>query len=223
MRKKLQEVFETKVWRGSAEGGRSGPGSTMEATESIRAALPGVLARYGVGRFLDAPCGDWHWMQTLDLSGIDYTGGDIAAAVVAENEARFAGPGVRFMHLDITSDTLPAADMMMCRDCLFHLKNRFRWEFFRNFAASDIPWLMMTMHHLPGNRPLGAVGQFAAFSPQAAPFHFPPPVEMVHEGEPPPADITTAEKPWVFKSMGIWPREAVAEVVARHGGADDED
>jgi len=180
----------------------------------VRDELPGLLRDYGVKTFLDAPCGDWRWMQEVDLTGIDYIGADISLELIEDVRTRFARPGLRFEHLDVTSDSLPKADLMMCRDCLFHLKNRFRWGFFRNFAASEIPYLLMTMHHLQGNRPLGEVGRFSAFSPMAEPFNFPAPLAMVHEGfDDLPQDWSKIEKPWHYKSMGLWTRDHVIGVL----------
>lgn len=220
MRRVLRDVFETKRWRGSDKGYRSGPGSSLEATRRVREQLPGLLRDFEVETFLDAPCGDWRWMQEMDLDGIEYIGADISLELIEDVRARFAGPGVRFEHIDITSDPLPKADMMMCRDCLFHLKNRFRWGFFRNFADSEIPYLLMTMHHLQGNRPLGAVGNFAAFSPKAEPFHFPEPLAMIHEGfDTLPTDWSRIEKPWHYKSLGLWSRDQVIGVVERQAAA----
>ncbi len=214
MRKMLQRVFEEKVWRGSAQGRRSGPGSTMEATERLRAALPDLLKRYEVQTFLDAPCGDWHWMSTVDLGDVTYIGGDIAASVIDANIEEFGRNGVSFHHLDITSDPLPMADMMMCRDCLFHLKHKFRWLFLENFVASEIPYLMMTMHHLDQNRPLTTNGNFAAFSPMAEPFNLPAPIEMIHETmDALPKDMSRDEKPLRYRSLGIWRREDVEKAV----------
>jgi SAM-dependent methyltransferase len=219
MRGRLRRTFESKHWRGSDPGFRSGPGSTLAGTGRVRARLRAFLDAREVGTFLDAPCGDWRWMQQVELDGIDYIGADISLELVEENRARFSRPGVRFEHLDITSDPLPPADMMMCRDCLFHLKNRFRWAFLRNFAQGGIPLLLMTMHHMPANRALQETGKFAAFSPMAQPFGFPAPLAMIHETfDRLPEDWSGVEKPWKYRSLGLWTRDQVSEVVARKDG-----
>ena len=226
MRRVLKDAFETKVWRGSPAGYRSGPGSTLEATERLRQQFPALLDVLDVKTLLDAPCGDWFWMQHVDLSGVDYIGADISEGLVQTNRDRFARENVRFLHLDITSSPLPDADLMLCRDCLFHLKNRYRWAFFQNFAKSQISWLLMTMHHLDSNRPLGAVGNFAAFSPMAPPFDFPAPFAMLHETHDAiPADMSGVERPWHYKSLGLWSRDQVIAVVEskRNPPTDTED
>lgn len=50
------------------------------------------------------------------------------------------------MHLDIAQDRLPQADLMICRDCLFHLSYEDTERFLRNFRASGIPYLLTTTH-----------------------------------------------------------------------------
>ena len=216
MRKMLHRVFENKYWYGSKEGW-SGKGSSMEATTRLRAALPDVLQRYNVSTFFDGACGDWVWMRSVDLSGIEYIGADISLRTIRHHQMRYAHPNRRFIHADITSDTLPDADLMLCRDCLFHLKHKFRWFFFENFVRSNIPFLMMTMHHLETNRQLTSNGNFAAFSPLAEPFLFPEPREMIHETmDELPEDLRAYDdvERRSFRSLGIWSKAAIAAALA---------
>ena len=84
-------AYATQVW-GSAES-RSGQGSEREATTALRSYLPELFKRLDVKIFLDAPCGDWNWMQLVDLAGVDYIGIDVVADVIASNRERFARPG----------------------------------------------------------------------------------------------------------------------------------
>jgi len=218
MRDALRSEFETRDWSGRKVSSRSGAGSTIEATAALRAALPGLLARHNVRRFLDAPCGDWFWMQHVDLGDVHYIGGDIARDVLDTVSAEHAGPAREFVHLDITADPLPQADMMMCRDCLFHLKWWLRWNFFENFAASGIPFLLTSMHHTPVNRRLQKNGGFAPFNPCVAPFNLSEPLETVSEsGEInlDPAFLDTA-RGRRQRSMGLWSRAQVVEALNRH-------
>src|SRR5215213_5906369 len=69
------DIYRRNLW-GEAES-VSGSGSTMAETEDIRGYLPELLQRLGARSLLDIPCGDFHWMKTVDL-GIDrYIGADI--------------------------------------------------------------------------------------------------------------------------------------------------
>lgn len=213
MREKLRSAFETKSWAGGrSKAPRSGPGSDMESTAALRKALPDIFERYSVKRFLDAPCGDWHWMQTVDLDGIDYIGADISKTLIEENTAAFAKDGVRFVHLDITSDELPASDLLLCRDCMFHLKFWLRWQFFENFAKSDSRYLMLTMHHVEVNDRVRVNGGFKPFNPTVEPFNLPQPLEMIPE-----------QTKGTARSLAIWSRAQVKEALLRRKSSGDEE
>ena len=127
---------------------RSGPSSTLARTESLRNALPVCLERFNVKVFLDAPCGDLNWMGTLlpELK-CKYLGADIVPQLVQGLNKRYGDlDNVSFNVLDITSSKLPAADLMLCRDCLFHLSYEDIARFMRNFLKSKIKYLMTTSH-----------------------------------------------------------------------------
>ncbi|WP_152563387.1 hypothetical protein [Ruegeria halocynthiae] len=215
MRDSLRVAFESKSWSGRANGPRSGPGSTLAATEPLREALPRIFNQFKVETFLDAPCGDWTWMREVDLNGIRYIGGDISLQVLEEVKAQHGVPGREFVHLDITSDPLPKADLMMCRDCLFHLKWWLRWAFFENFVASDIPYLLMTRHYILRNPRLQNNANFKRFNPCAAPFNFPDPLETISEtgeiNQDPEFLETSVGRSQ--RSLGIWSKGQIIDVL----------
>ena len=210
MRDNLRSVFETKSWAAIGGAPRSGPGSDMASTARLRAALPGVFERYQVKTFFDAPCGDWFWMQHVDLSDITYIGADISGELIAENSARFQAQNLSFQHLDITSDPLPQSDMMLCRDCLFHLKNWLRWQVLDNFVASKTRFLMLTMHHVEVNIPVKVNGDYQRFNPTIEPFNLPQPLEMIHETSGRLEDLPIGKR----RSLGIWSRDQIAQAIA---------
>jgi hypothetical protein len=146
---RFTRIYATNHWNNPES--RSGEGSSLQNTESLRAALPGVFARHDIERVLDAPCGDFNWMRLVVAeSGIAYTGGDIVRPLIASNEARFGSERIAFLHLDITVDPLPPADLMVCRDCLFHLCYADIAAFLGNFLSSEIPLLLTSSHARPG-------------------------------------------------------------------------
>lgn len=214
MRSELHKEFEDKSWSGKrGRAPRSGWGSSLPRTQNLRNALPGIFDRYNVKHFFDAPCGDWFWMQHVDLTGMAYTGADISNSVIEQNKATFTAPNLRFEHFDITSDPLPAADMMMCRECLFHLKWYLRWDFFANFVKADIPYLMMNICHVKQNKRLMRSGGYKPFNPMLDPFLFPEPLEIFVENEnicPADEDGNRADR-----SMGIWSKAQVQDTLDR--------
>jgi hypothetical protein len=122
MREDLQKIFEHRDWSRGTEGvSKSGFNASLRSTKRLRAAFPALFADYQIKRFVDAPCGDFFWMQHVDLTGIEYWGLEISKTLNDFNQ-QFASPTRHFALGDITSDPLPAADLLMVRDCLVHLQ-----------------------------------------------------------------------------------------------------
>jgi hypothetical protein len=199
----LSRYFHRYKWGGPQDETASGKGSTLHYTAGLRDWLPGLLRRLGVHRFLDAPCGDFNWMRTVDLDGISYIGMDIVADLTGHLQQTYGSERRRFLTGDITRDPLPEADLMMCRDCLFHLPYAYDWQALENFARSGIPYLLTTSH-LGRNRDIDQPGQWRQLNLMAPPFTFPPPLEQVDD--------------WVDghprRIMGLWSREQVSEALA---------
>jgi Methyltransferase domain len=169
-------AYATPVW-GSAES-RSGRGSERKATTALRSYLPELFKRLDVKIFLDAPCGDWNWMQFVDLAGMDYVGIDVVADVIASNRERFARPGVHFMLADLTKDPLPRADLVLCRDCWIHLSFQDIAAVLENFRRSGTTWLLVSNSpHIKRNLNQTTGLPWRHLNLQQAPFHFPKAVE----------------------------------------------
>ncbi|MUO80024.1 class I SAM-dependent methyltransferase [Agrobacterium vitis] len=142
---RFTRIYRDRAW--SSRESISGTGSELRYTEGLRNSFPGLLQSFGIQRLLDAPCGDFNWMRhVVAATSVDYIGGDIVRPLIETNQREYGAQGVRFLHLDITRDSLPAADMMMVRDCLFHLSNADIRLFLDNFLKSEIPYLFTTTH-----------------------------------------------------------------------------
>jgi SAM-dependent methyltransferase len=169
-------AYATQAW-GSAEAG-SGQGSEREATTALRSYLPELFKRLDVKIFLDAPCGDWNWMQLVDLAGVDYVGIDVVPDVIASNRKRFARPGVRFVLADLTADSLPCADLVLCRDCWVHLSFRDIAAMLENFRRSNITWLLVSnTPSIKKNRNQITGLSWRHLNLHQPPFHFPKALE----------------------------------------------
>jgi hypothetical protein len=181
-------IYRTGYW-GSAES-VSGPGSTLDFTANLRAELPQLMKTLNVRRVLDAPCGDFNWAQhVFPASGVDYIGGEIVAPLVERNQQQFGAVAIRFIVCDITKGPLPDADLWICRDCLFHLSYELIFKALRNFADSNIPYLLTTTHVRGAgitNRDI-RTGDFRLIDLFAEPFNLPcEPVAMIddsHDGD----------------------------------------
>ncbi len=170
----LSDYFHYGQWRGAAET-ISGRGSTLAYTEPLRESLPQLFRALNVTRLLDAPCGDFNWMKTLDLGDIHYTGMDIVEQIVIENKEKYSGAKIAFRTGDITRDALPPADLIMVRDCLFHLPFASIADFFENYLRAGIRYLLLTNNANPQNVDLAIPGQYRPVNFLKPPFGFPEP------------------------------------------------
>lgn len=60
-------IYKKKGWGGGSNASFSGRGSDLSETEVIRKALPALIDELHWQSFLDAACGDFFWMKTLDM------------------------------------------------------------------------------------------------------------------------------------------------------------
>ena len=145
---RFTKIYSSNHWNSSES--RSGEGSTLENTQNIRAELPKILGRYKINKILDAPCGDFNWIQHVTKNiHIKYISGDIVKLLIKFNKSEYSDKDTTFIHLDLTKNTLPKVDLLFCRDCLFHLSYRDISLVLNNFLGSSIPYLMTTSSAAP--------------------------------------------------------------------------
>ena len=118
----------------------SGVGSTLANTTELRAALPVIFYDYKIKTIIDIPCGDWNWMQKVDLSGKTYLGCDVVPDMIALNNKRYGSEDVSFCVRDALTD-YSVADLIICRDFLFHLSDANIKKVLSRFRAK---WLLLT-------------------------------------------------------------------------------
>ena len=197
LRERFERIYSTNLW--SDPESRSGVGSALDSTRVVRAELPGVLRRLEARVLLDVPCGDFTWMEHVDLKGIDYIGGDIVPAIVEENQRLHAGKGRRFAVVDLTRDELPTADVLLCRDCLVHLSYANIRAVLTNIARSNIRYVLMTSFPGRGGNRDVQDGDWRTLDFQTPPFSFPEPLMMIVE------QCQEEDGSYADKSLLAWP------------------
>ena len=192
---RFKHIYETNHWD-EAES-VSGPGSTLEETEPIRRELPALLAELGASSLLDLPCGDFHWMQHTDLSGVRYIGGDLVGDLIERNRAEYARDGVEFQKLDLVNDSLPAVDVILCRDCLVHLSFADAQAALSNTARSGAGWLLATSFPSVTRNDDIVTGQWRPINLTLPPFNLPEPEQVIAEN--------CTESEFADKNLSLWP------------------
>lgn len=198
----FQQIFEENRWL-SCES-RSGVGSTLTYTKPMRKSLAKYLHALNVRVFLDAPCGDFNWMQHVNLpKGTSYIGGDIVNSLVDELQRVHGSSTHSFRKLDIVTGPLPKADLWLCRDVLFHLPNEDIATVLNNFANSEISYLLTTTYAFSKHNDDVRPGGFRFINLQNPPFGMPRPLSRI-------ADFVAPEPP---RYLCLWSRDQIMELL----------
>ena len=204
-----REVF-THIYRTNSWGNQesiSGHGSSTEYTENIRKELPVLFKSLNIRSVLDAPCGDYNWFRLIRKDHeINYLGGDIVGELIRYNQAHYLDSSTSFTELDIIHEKLPAAELWLLRDCLFHFSYQDIFATLDNFIQSDLRYLLTTTHgECHKNRNI-TTGDFRLINLELPPFNLRVP------------DMKIAD--WIegypVRYLGLWKREEVSEDLKRN-------
>lgn len=172
-------VYEQNLWNDPESV--SGPGSTFEITKNIRASLPELFKTYHIKSMLDIPCGDFNWMQFVEMNGIEYIGADIVEELIEKNHRQFATERRSFRMLDLVKDPLPKVDLVLCRDGLVHLSDKQIKQALKNIKKSGSTYLLATnFTEKEFNMKIGTT-RWRPLNFGISPFNFPKPFMIIRE------------------------------------------
>jgi hypothetical protein len=201
---RFTEIYRRFYW--SIGRTTSGGGSTRACTENLRSKLPDLFNRFSIRSVFDAPCGDFNWMEmVLKRNELKYIGGDIVLPLIESLQAKHTDHKTRFIHIDLTKGQFPASDLMICRDCLFHLSFSDTRSVLRNFVDSKIPYLLTSTHMGEVRNKDIPTASFRLIDLFSAPYHFPR--EVLYR-------IDDWREPYPPKENCLWTREQVASALA---------
>ncbi len=195
-----EEIFSghAELYRRDRIESTSGPGSSLAQTKEVRARLPLLVESLGIRSLLDAPCGDFNWMQHVQLPHTEYVGMDVLGEAIVENQWRHSNEHRRFLRADLIREPLPRADAVLCRDLLPHLSYEDVYQALRNFRASGATWLITTTFTGPRPNHDIASGGWRTLNFTLAPFNFPAPLRVINE------KCTEGGNAFADKSLGVW-------------------
>ncbi|PCH58777.1 MAG: hypothetical protein COC19_08225 [SAR86 cluster bacterium] len=172
-------IYQDNKWRNAESA--SGTGSSMERTAIIRQELPQLLNSLNAKSLLDIPCGDFYWMQTVQLPVAEYIGADIVSAMVEKNQQAYGNSQRQFRQLNLISDTLPKVDVVLSRDALVHFSFEHIQQAIANIRRSGSTYICTT--HFPqytANKDI-VTGKHRPLNFQLPPFNWPPPLQQLIE------------------------------------------
>ena len=132
-------------WRWGIDNGEPpcGHGSTFENTREVSVFIETVIKDLSIKSINDCGCGDYSfWMNRVNIGDALYRGYDINDELILQNQMKF--PEVFFEEADITEQILPKADLIICRDVLFHLPTDMAIRALDRFVKSCSSFLIAT-------------------------------------------------------------------------------
>ena len=108
--------------RAHKEESLCGAGSWKAQAGDARDFIQGAINKYRFETILDLGCGDWNWMEEIDFKGAQYLGIDCDDQMIQDNSSKYGSDQIKFQVGDIFSIELPEADLVICRDVLFHVR-----------------------------------------------------------------------------------------------------
>ena len=203
----FSDIFRTNTWGGKDSA--SGPGSDLVQTRVVVSALPGVFRDFDIKTMLDIPCGDFYWMKSVNLEGVRYTGADIVSDLIHRNK-EYETSTINFCKLNLLKDNLPRVDLVFCRDCLVHLSNKDIFSALNTIHRSGSTYLLTTTHVEFQRNYNIATGEWRPLNLEAAPFAFPPPIQLINE------QCSVLNGALKDKSLGLWKIATIGECLAKH-------
>jgi methyltransferase family protein len=179
---RFSRIYRTNMWQSGKS--RSGPGSTLAATVSIRLQLAALLQEIGVRTIVDAGCGDFNWLSRVDLKDFQYIGVDVVGSVIIELRQEYQTPSRRFVLQDIVK-SLTSGDLVFCRHVLQHLPNRDIMRFLAAVSDSKAHYLLTTTYPEVNENVNTYRGGLRLNNMERPPFNLPPAMRMFEDGDGP--------------------------------------
>jgi 2-polyprenyl-3-methyl-5-hydroxy-6-metoxy-1,4-benzoquinol methylase len=190
LKERFSYIYDKEIWAKGVDAPKSGLGSSLNSTRELVENLPGLLDAIGTKSVLDLGCGDFTWMATVSLKQ-DYTGADIVPSVIEKNRAYF--PNHTFVCADATCDELPKADVVICREVLFHLSFADGRRLLENVRQSGAIYLLTTSEESTFINSDIRSGDYRPLNLRKKPFSLPAPIATIGDGSVMPT-----------RYMGLW-------------------
>jgi len=134
----FRKIYSSNVWGVGEDGFCSGAGSLGPAAASYCDAAIAFIQENRIQSVVDLGCGDYAvGRRIVQSTGVRYTGIDVVPELIEHHRRQVHNRNIEFQCADITSSTLPTADLCLVRQVLQHLSN------------SEIQRVLANIRHYP--------------------------------------------------------------------------
>ena len=186
----FDRIFIENKWNSNES--LSGPGSEIKKTKNIRKMLPILINKFKINSVCDIPCGDFNWMRLIIEKIPNYIGGDVVKELIEQNKKKYKN--INFIHIDLIKDKIPDCDLILIRDCLFHLSYKDINKVINNLKKSKIKYILTTNFVNRKNFDIKS-GGWRPICLQNKPFNWKDPIYIINENE---------NSEYKDKHMGLW-------------------
>jgi len=180
--KRFSNIYSFNLWFKNGQS-RSGSGSTLEATSRIRSWLEQILSDLKANNLTDVGCGDFYWMKEVNLP-CEYIGLDIVSEIIELNRSSYEDVNLIFKKHNAVIDELPKeADVVLCREVLFHLSFEDGIKMIKNIFESNARFLIITSSNNTIENKNIRTGEFRNLNLKLPPFNFPKSIEAVQDSQ----------------------------------------
>ncbi len=133
-------IYKSHVWRGNS---RSGPGSDTRNCSQYTDYLQKFVDanRDVIKTVIDVGCGDWAISRNISWGNVEYLGVDVVPELIDDLNRIYKKQNIDFACIDLTCEELPAADLIIVKDVLQHLKNESVLTFLRQLKKYKLALL----------------------------------------------------------------------------------
>jgi len=122
----------------------SGAASDRRTVSNLIKNINRIITEYKVSEVLDIPCGDFCWIQGVNLKEIKYTGMDVCGYIIDKNRESHSSKMRSFLCGDIVSDPLPKNDLVICKDSFEVMSDEDIMLSIANIKKSGSKFLLIT-------------------------------------------------------------------------------
>ena len=200
----FKDIYVKNTW--SSKESVSGSGSELSQTVKLRSELCEFIREENVLKIVDAPCGDFNWMKDILPEDVEYLGVDIVEDIINNNKQLY--PKYKFEVGNILNYSFPKSDLILCRDCLVHMRFKDISTFFTHLIDFDFTYLAVTnfIDDKRLNKDI-STGEWRALNFYKSPFNFPKPYFNVVE------ECTEFQGYYSDKSLSIFTKEQLKDAV----------